>query len=124
MDQRSFYDVIESIANTEPLQNSYHFYAGIAWILMEADDAIYAERAVEHFQKALELKPGSWVAMEGLARCYGDVFHGFETAIQCMEDARRSLPQTEDFGVKIYLEARIPGWLLQLGNDQESVGRA
>ena len=118
-------DAIESIAYTEPLQKSEHYYAGIAWIMMEAEDTTYAERAVEYFQKALELKPGGWVALEGLARCYGDVLDEFKTAIQCMEDARRSLPQTDDFeGVDFFLEERISGWLLQLGNDQESVGRA
>ena len=118
-------DAIESIANTEPLQRTEHYYVGLAWIMMEAEEPDYTERAIEHFQKALELNPGGWVAMEGLARCYGDNLHEFQRAIQCMEDAMRHLPETEDFeGVKFYLEARIPDWTLQLGNDQESVGRA
>ena len=125
-------DAIESIANIEPLQRTGHFYAGLAWIMMEAGDPDYTERAVEyteraieHFEKALELNPGGWVAMEGLARCYGDNLHEFQRAIQCMEDAMRNLPQTEDLeGIKFYLEARIPDWTLQLGNNQESVGRA
>lgn len=118
-------DAIESIANVESLHRTEHYYAGLAWIMMEAGDPAYTERAIEHFQKALELKPGGWVAMEGLARCYGDNLHEFQSAIQCMEDAMRNLPQTEDFeGIKFHLEARIPGWTLQLGNAQESVGRA
>ena len=125
-------DAIESIANVEPLQRTEHYYAGLAWIMMEAGDPDYTERAVEYteraieyFQKALELNPGGWMAMEGLARCYGDNLHEFQSAIQCMEDAMRNLPKTEDLeGVEFYLEARIPDWTLQLGNDQESVGRA
>ena len=125
-------DALESISNVEPLQKTEHYYAGLAWIMMEAGDpnfteraVEYTERAIEHFQKALELNPGGWVAMEGLARCYGDNLHEFQSAIQCMEDAMCNLPQTEDLeGIKFYLEARIPDWTLQLGNDQESVGRA
>lgn len=125
-------DAIESIASVELLQRTEHYYAGIAWIMMEAGDpdyteqaVEYTERAIEHFQKALELKPGGWVAMEGLARCYGDNLHEFETAIQYMEDAMLNLPQTEDLeGIEFYLQARISDWTLHLGNDQESVGRA
>ena len=125
-------DAIESIANVEPLQRTGHYYAGLAWIMMEAghpdytERAVeYTERAIEHFEKALELNPGGWVAMEGLARCYGDNLHELQRAIQYMEDTMRDLPQTEDLeGINFYFVARIPDWTLQLGNDQESVGRA
>lgn len=123
-------DAIESIADIDPVQRSEHYYTSIAWTMMEAGYLAgraveYAERAIEHFRKAVELKPGGWVAMEGLAICYGEHFHEFKPAIQYMEDAKRNIPQTEDFqGAGFYLEARIPGWTLQLGNDQESVERA
>lgn len=123
-------DAIESIADIEPVQKSEHYYTSIAWTMMEAGYLAgraveYAERAIEHFRKAVELKPGGWVAMEGLAICYGEHLHEFETAIQYMEDAKRNIPQTEDFQANsFYLEARIPGWTLQLGNDQESVNKA
>lgn len=125
-------DAIESIASVELVQKTEHYYAGIAWIMMEAGNpdytgraVEYTERAIEHFQKALELKPGGWVAMEGLARCYGDNLHELKSAVQCMEDAMRNLPQTEDLeGIDFYLEVRISDWTLQLGNDQESVTRA
>ena len=109
----------------EPLQRSEHYYAGIAWIMMEAEVPIYTERAIAYFQRALELKPGGWMAMEGLARCYGDNLHQLEKAIQCMENAIQNIPPTEYFqDIKFYLEARIPDWMLQLGNDQEAVGKA
>ena len=125
-------DAIESIANVEPLQRTEHYYAGLAWIMMEAGDPAYTERAVEyteraieHFKKALELNPGGWVAMEGLARCYGDNLHESQIAIQCMEDAIRNLPQTGDLEeIEFYFLTRISNWTLQLGNDQESVSRA
>ena len=85
----------------------------------------YTERAIEHFRKAVELKPGGWMAIEGLAICYGDKLHEFETAIEYMEDAKRYVPQMEDFQrVGFQLEARISGWKLELGNDQESVDTA
>ncbi|KAL8780983.1 MAG: hypothetical protein Q9213_006212 [Squamulea squamosa] len=115
-------DDLESLANIEPVPKSAHFYAGLAWIMMEAEEDIYTDRAVEYFKKALELLPGGWVAMEGLARCYGDNRGEYDTAIHWMEDAIRSLPQTDGLsGIDFYLETRISDWKLQLGDDQESV---
>ena len=64
---------------------------------MEANIEKYTERAIEYLQKALALKPRSWVAMEGLARCYGENLRKYETAIGWMENAIDNIPQTEDF---------------------------
>ena len=129
-------DAIESIANLEPVQRSEHYYSSLAWTIMQAGHIAgatryagaeyeYTERAIEHFRKAVELKPGGWVAIEGLALCYGDKLHEFEIAIKYMEDAKRNVPQIEGFQrLGFQLEATISGWKLQLGNDQESVDRA
>ena len=129
-------DAVESIANIEPVERSEHYYTSIAWTMMQAGHVAeyigyagggieYAERAIEHFRKAVELKSGGWVAMEGLAICYGDYLREFETAIEYIEDAKRNLPQIGDFQrIGFGLDARIPSWTLQLGNDQESVDTA
>ncbi|KAL6716248.1 hypothetical protein ACLMJK_005814 [Lecanora helva] len=115
-------DTLEKLANSEPVPKSAHFYAGVAWILMEAMEDDYTYRAIEYFKKALDLLPGGWMPMEGLARCYGENLSDYETAIQWMEDAIRNVPQTDDLsGIEFYLETRISDWKLQLGDDQESV---
>ncbi|KAL9614237.1 MAG: hypothetical protein Q9167_001258 [Letrouitia subvulpina] len=115
-------DTLESLANVEPVPKSAHFYAGLAWIMMEAEEAEYTDRAIKYFKKALDLLPGGWMAMEGLARCYGENLGEYETAIHWMEDAIFNLPQTDDLaGVDFYLETRISDWKLKLGDDQESV---
>ncbi|KAL9046447.1 MAG: hypothetical protein Q9214_000714 [Letrouitia sp. 1 TL-2023] len=115
-------DTLEFLANIEPVPKSAHFYAGLAWIMMEAEEATYTDRAIEYFKKALELLPGGWMAMEGLARCYGENLGEYETAIHWMEDAIHNLPRTDDLsGIDFYLETRISDWKLQLGDDQESV---
>lgn len=89
---------------------------------MEAEEATYTDRAIEYFKKALDLLPGGWMAMEGLARCYGENLGEYETAIHWMEDAIYNLPRTDDLaGIDFYLETRISDWKLQLGDDQESV---
>ena len=77
---------------------------------MEANTEDYTERAIEYFQKVLTLKPGGWVAMEGLARCCGENLRKYETAMGWMENAIDNLPQTEEFDggdVGFYLGRRI-----------------
>ena len=115
-------DILESLASSEPVPKSAHYYAGLAWIMMEADRDAYTDRAIELFKKALDLLPGGWVAMEGLARCYGEKRKEYETAIRWMRAAIDNLP--ENIGVKYMLETRLSDWKLQLGNDEESVGIA
>ena len=118
-------DTLESLANLEPVPKSAHYYAGLAWIMMEAKEETYTDRAIECFKKALDLLPGGWMAMEGLARCYGENRREYETAIDWMENAIHNLPQTVGLaGTEFYLETRISDWKLQLGDDQESVGIA
>lgn len=118
-------NTLESLANLEPVPKSAHYYAGLAWIMMEAQEETYTNRAIECFNNALELLPGGWMAMEGLARCYGENRGEYETAIHWMEDAILNLPQTVGLAeTDFYLETRISDWKLQLGDDQESVGIA
>lgn len=118
-------DTLESLANLEPVPKSAHYYAGLAWIMMEAQEETYTDRAIECFKKALDLLPGGWMAMEGLARCYGENRGEYETAIHWMENAIHNLPQTVGLaGIDFYLETRISDWKLQLGDDQEAVGIA
>lgn len=115
-------DILVSLANSEPVPKSTHYYAGLAWIMMEAEEETYTDRAIEYFKRALDLLPGGWLAMEGLARCYGDNRSEYETAIHWMEEAISNLPQTNGLaGIDFYLETRISDWKLQLGDDQESV---
>jgi len=116
---------IETLANLESIPKTEHWYAGVAWVLMEADEDPYTERAIEYFNKALELKPGGWMAMEGLARCYGDNLHQYQTAIDWMKLGIDNLPKTDDLeGIDFYLETRISDWKLQLGQDEEAVESA
>lgn len=115
-------ETIEEIANLESIPKTAHWYAGVAWILMEADETLYTDRAVEYFQKALEMKPGGWMPMEGLARCYGENLHQYQTAIDWMKAAIVNLP--EELGISFLLEARISDWELQLGQDQNAVESA
>ena len=120
-------DTIESIANLEPIPRTEHYYAGKAWIMMKAEDSAHTatERAIENFQKALELKPGGWTAMEGLAMCYGNYLCMYETAIRWMEDALCHLPQMNDLkGSDIRLRSKISDWQLLLGYNQESAAAA
>ena len=88
-------DTIEALANIEALPKSEHWFTGVAWILMEANRDTYTERAIQYFKKALTMKPGGWVAMEGLARCYGVNLRKYETAIEWMENAILNLPVLE-----------------------------
>ena len=115
-------DVLVSLANAQPVPKSAHYYSGLAWIMMQVEEEPYTDRAIEYFEKALDLLPGGWVAMEGLARCYGDNRSEHETAIHWMEDAIYNLPQTDGLhGIQFYLETRISDWKLQLGDDQGSL---
>ena len=87
---------------------------------MSAQTENYTKRATGYFKKALALKPGGWVAMEGLARCYGENLRKYETAIEWMENSILNLPQTEDFkrgDVGFYLETRIADSKLRLGDN-------
>ena len=115
-------DILVSLANAQPVPKSAHYYAGLAWIMMEAEKEAYTDRAIEYFKKALDLLPGGWVAMEGLARCYGKNRSEPETAIHWMEDAIHNLPHSDGFnGIHFYLEFRIADWKLELGDDQGSL---
>ncbi|KAL9093549.1 MAG: hypothetical protein Q9165_003944 [Trypethelium subeluteriae] len=116
---------VEEIANLEAIPKTEHWYAGVAWILMEADEPPYTEKSIEYFKTALEIKPGGWVAMEGLARCYGENLRQYQHAIDWMNEALQSLPNTSELeGIDFYLKARISDWKLQLGENEGAVESA
>ena len=88
---------------------------------MEAEEDTYTDRAIEYFKKAIDLLPGGWMAMEGLARCH-ESRGEYEAAIHWMDDAIHNLPEIFDLAeIGFYLETRIADWKLKLGDDQESV---
>ena len=115
-------DILVSLANAQPVPKSAHYYAGLAYVMMIAEEEAYTDRAIEYFKKALDLLPGGWVAMEGLARCYGENRSEHETAIHWMEDAIHNLPHTDGLtGAHFHLETWISDWKLQLGDYQGSL---
>lgn len=93
--------------------------------MMEAEEVAYTQRAIEYFEKALDILPGGWMAMEGLARCYGENLQEYTTAIEWMGRAINNLPKTDSFvGIDFYLNHRIADWNLKIGNEQESLKAA
>lgn len=85
--------------------------------MMEVDSEEYTNRAIEYFRKALDLSPQAWVAMEGLAVCYGTNLGDYSTAVQIMNDALRNLPS--ELGVEFHLRAKMGNWLRQLDDLEE-----
>ena len=116
---------IEHLANLEPLPKNEHWYTGVAMVIMKRQQKYKVDHAIEYFKKALEIKPGGWVALEGLAKCYAEVLHDFTAAIALMEDAIRHLPQSKDYeGVDFLLLTNISDWKSKLGSDEETVDAA
>ena len=116
---------IEHLANLEPLPKNEHWYTGVAMVIMKRQQKYKVDRAIEYFKKALEIKPGGWVAMEGLAKCYAEVLHDYTAAIDLMEDAIRHLPRSKDYeGVEFLLLTKISEWKSRLGSDEETVDTA
>ena len=113
---------IELIATNELVPKSEHWYTGVAWIMMSYD---YTDRAIEYFTIAIDLqKSGSWIAMEGLARCYGKI-QQYENAIRQMYAAIRNLPPTKGFGgVSFILLETIADWNLEIADEQKSIETA
>ena len=78
--------------------------------------------AIYHFQAALHLKAGGWVAFEGLARCYGDNLCEYEPAICWMKQAIAAVPVAEAFwNIEIHFESRIADYYLHLGKDEDAL---
>jgi tetratricopeptide (TPR) repeat protein len=102
---------IKQLAEFADVAKTEHWYAGLAWIMMEGK---YFEPAMEHFRTAIDMNSMLWVAMEGLARCLGDLYR-YEEAISWMNKALDSLPENLQF-VATYFWPRISDWKLQLGD--------
>ena len=89
---------------------------------MEAEQDPSTYKAIEYFNKALELKPGGWMPMEGLARCYGKNLKEYKTAVEWMTLGIQNIPQTEELSfISFFLEARISDWKLRLGENEGAV---
>ena len=116
---------IEHLANLEPLPKDEHWYTGVAIVIMNRQQKYKVDHTIEYFKKALEIKPGGWVALGGLATCYADVLHDYTAAIDAIENAIRHLPQSKDYaGVDYLFLTKISDWKSKLGSDEETVDTA
>lgn len=115
-------DTLESLSTMVAVPESAHYFVGLARSMMEANQEPHTRRAIQHFEKALELLPGGWVAKEGLARCYGENLKQYKIATRWMEDAIQDLPQTDDFqGIDLDLKTSMSDWVFHLGDNEESM---
>ena len=114
-------DTLKALAESEDIPKSEHWYTGVAWSMMECD---YVKDAIEHFGKALEINSTGYVAMEGLANCYG-YLKQYHEAIDWMEKAIASVPNTEGLiGIDFYMWPSISRWHSELGNNDQAVESA
>lgn len=113
---------LEKLAEFGSIQKTTHWYTGLAWILMECD---HTDAAIENFRKALDMSPQGWVAMEGLARCYGDDLQDFDSAIPWMYKAIESVPSIPEFeGLELYFYPRISNWKSELQDNEGAMDAA
>ncbi|MCJ1386683.1 hypothetical protein MMC17_009809 [Xylographa soralifera] len=106
-------DVLNALVEGD-IPKSEHWYTGLAWPMMTAG---YVGAAIEHFEKALEINLSSWVAMEGLAKCYG-CLHDYRKAIDWLEQAI-SVQAAEGFSersINFYMRSIISSWYYGLGD--------
>jgi tetratricopeptide (TPR) repeat protein len=104
------------------VDQSPHWHAGLAWILMECE---YTDAAIDHFQRALDGSPDGWMPMEGLARCYGVNRSDFNSAIEWMYKAVDNLPRTAQYqSIEFYLYPRISEWKRNLGDIDGAIAAA
>jgi tetratricopeptide (TPR) repeat protein len=107
---------IEAIANLVPLPKNEHWYTGVAWIMMEANEPAHTRKAIEYFNKARSVASGAWVAFEGLAICHGNLGFYYE-AVDLMNEAIQLLPQTADYlGIDFHLRSKMGTWQRELGD--------
>ena len=102
---------IKRLADWAQLEHTTHWHTGLGWILMEG---LYYEPAIQNFEKALNLDETAWVAMEGMARCWGEQ-GSYEKAIEYQEKALENLPDTMEY-LRGYLLPRIAQWKGELGD--------
>jgi hypothetical protein len=104
-----------------PVKNE-HWYTGVAWIMMEANQEEHTSKAIEYFTKATNLSTGAWVAFEGLAICHGENLSQYEEGVRLMYKAIQLLTQIDTFiGIEFYLRSKMGSWLRQLGDGRESL---
>lgn len=113
---------LERIAELGSVEKTTHWYTGLAWILMQCN---HTDAAIENFQKALDISPRGWVAMEGLARCFGDDLQDFDSAIPWMYKAIECLPSVPEFeGLELYFYPRISNWKSELQDNEGAMNAA
>lgn len=82
----------------------------------------FFDDAIDHFDAALKLDSRGWVAMEGLAKCYGGRSE-YLKAIDWMQKAVQSvktIPGLES----VCMRTRIAAWHQQLGNVSQAADSA
>ncbi|KAI1302033.1 hypothetical protein F5Y03DRAFT_362543 [Xylaria venustula] len=117
-----FYDFqaaeIEDLAEWAKLEKTTHWYTGVGWILYELPSENSA-RARELLAKAIDMDSTAWVAMEAMARSFGDDNEDYETAISWMERAVKTLIEhCKDTSLEVdaYLLSHIARWKMYLGD--------
>ena len=114
-------DTLVTLAESEDIPRSEHWYTGLAWIMMECGKV---DVAIEHFQKALEISSPGWVAMEGLARCYGNLGE-YRKAIDWMEQGIKDVQKREGLThIYFYMRSSISTWHPALGDADQAAENA
>ncbi|KAI0424360.1 hypothetical protein F5Y09DRAFT_324588 [Xylaria sp. FL1042] len=109
---------IEDLAEWADLEKTTHWYTGVGWILYELPSTNSA-RAQELLAKAIDMDSTAWVAMEAMARSFGDDDEDYEKAISWMERAVKTLLEhCKDTSLEVdaYLLAHISRWKMYLGD--------
>ncbi|OQN99698.1 hypothetical protein B0A48_14468 [Cryoendolithus antarcticus] len=113
---------IESAAALHMHVKNEHWYTGVAWIMMEANQEEHTRKAIEYFTEATKMSTRAWVAFEGLAICHGDNLSQYEEGVRLMYRAIHLLTQIDTVpGIEFHLRTKMGSWLRQLGNGPESL---
>lgn len=112
-------NVIEDLATLQDLPKTTHWHAAIGLVLLLFDSTEIIDKAIAHFTQSLELEPLNWVAMQGLAKCYGNKYTMHAEGITWMNNAVLHLPKRDEFsGLEIDLQSSIPYWKLWMGDTE------
>lgn len=113
----SFYSVqalsrerLETLADWAGLEHDTHWYTCVGWALMEGE---FYDAAISYYNEALAHDSGAWVAMEGLARSYGDQ-EQYHLAISWQKKAIAAIPECLA-SIISYLYPRIADWAGYIG---------
>lgn len=104
---------LETLANWAGLEQNTHWHTCLGWMLMNG--YFYVE-AITHYEKAIVEQPYAWVALEGLARSYGEQ-EEYQLAIDWQKKAIAAIPESMKW-IAGYLYPHITTWSLQLGDEE------